>query len=385
MQKTFTLDFVLGFFAQFTFSSVFYILIPTIPIYLSRWNSEKSEIGILVGALSITSLVLRPFIGKALLRIPERSFMIAGGLLFAVSSFFYLLAPPFWPFLAVRIVQGIAFALFSTASFTFIANTTPEERRGQMISYFYLSVNIAFTLTPTLGMLIINTFDFSVLFLVCVVLSLCSLWISLRLRKTVPSENLFTEDKSFFNHGAVPPSVMGFLVNMNYGALIAFFPLYAIQKGVSNPGLFFGAFALVLIVGRSFGGRILDAHSRDRIILPCAMLHILSNTLLCFSTTLPMFILVAIIWGMGSSLLYPSLMAYALDRAGGSRGPAMATFTAFADLGVGMGPVVMGGVLQLTNYRTLFLCLVLNSCINLLYFLYAVKKKGEPTRILSST
>jgi len=378
MQKIFSLDFVLGFFAQFAFSSVFYILIPTIPIYLSRWNSRESEIGILVGALSITSLVLRPFIGKGLLRIPERSFMIAGSLLFAFSSLFYLLAPPFWPFLIVRIVQGIGFALFSTASFTFIANISPEGRRGQIISYFYLSINIAFTLAPSFGMLIINAFDFTALFLVCTIFSLCSLWISFKLRKqTISSEDPPAEDRSFLNRDALPPSTMGFLVNMNYGALIAFFPLYALQQGISNPGLFFGAFAFVLVVGRALGGKILDTYSRDRIILPCVILHIISNTLLCFSTTLSMFILVAVIWGMGSALLYPTLMAYALDRAGSSRGPAMATFTAFADLGVGMGPVIMGGVLQLTNYRTLFLCLVLNSCINLGYFSYAVRNRQK--------
>jgi MFS family permease len=376
MQKIFNRDFVFGFFAQFTFSSVFFILVPTIPIYLARMKSEESEIGILVGILSITSLILRPFVGRGLLRIPERSFMITGTLIYAASSIFYLFAPPFWPFLIVRVLQGVGFALFSTASFTFVANISPEAHWGQIISYFYLSINIAFTLAPYFGMLLINAFNFTVLFLVCAGLSLCSLFITSKLRiRTIAIEKLSDKDQPFLSYGALPPAIMALLVNINYGALIAFFPLYAINHGVANPGLFFGAFAFILVIGRAFGGKILDIYSRDKVIPPCVILHIISNIILSFSTTLPMFILVAIIWGMGSALLYPLLVASALDRAGSSRGPAMGTFTALADLGVGMGPVIMGFILQLTSYPIMFLCLAVTSSINLLYFFHAIRKK----------
>src|SRR4030067_565285 len=85
-QKILTRDFILCFFAQFGFSSVFFILIPTIPIYLSRLGSTEAGIGILIGALSVSSLILRPLVGRALLKIPERSFMIAGTLIYALSS-----------------------------------------------------------------------------------------------------------------------------------------------------------------------------------------------------------------------------------------------------------------------------------------------------------
>jgi MFS family permease len=97
--------------------------------------------------------------------------------------------------------------------------------------------------------------------------------------------------------------------------------------------------------------------------------------LLTFSTTLSMFILVAVIWGAGNTFLYPSLVAYALDRAGASRGPAMGTFTAVSDLGSGIGPVITGTILQLTSYRIMFSALVLVGILNLLYFLFFVRKR----------
>ena len=66
--------------------------------------------------------------------------MIAGTLLYVFSSITYLIAKPFWPFLIVRIVQGIGMALFATASFTLVIRISPEAHRGQSISYFYLAI-----------------------------------------------------------------------------------------------------------------------------------------------------------------------------------------------------------------------------------------------------
>ena len=120
-QKILSHDFILSFFAQFAFSSVFSILIPTIPIYLSRFEAKESEIGFLVGIFSVSSLILRPFVGRALLKTPEKNFMILGALLYAFSSLAYILAPPFWPLLIVRVFHGVGLAFFSTASFTLIA------------------------------------------------------------------------------------------------------------------------------------------------------------------------------------------------------------------------------------------------------------------------
>ena len=381
-QKVLTRDFVLSFFSQFSFSLVFSILIPTLPIYLSNLGAKEAEIGVLVGAFSVSSLVLRPLVGRALLKIPERSFMIAGALFYISSSIAYLFAPPFWPFLAVRVFQGIGLAFFSTASFTLVANIIPETHRGQIISYYYLSINFAFALAPYFGMLLINRFNFpfnfKILFLACTGLSLCCLFITLKLNKTpgFPIANLSSEKQAFLSREALPPAIIAFLITITWGALTAFFPLYALRKGVDNPGLFFAAFAITLILVRGLGGKILDIYSREKVILPCLFNLIISMAILAFSTTLPMFILVAIIWGIGSAFLYPSLLAYTIDRAGSSRGPAMGTFTALTDLGAGMGAVIMGIILQLTDYSTMFLCLAFIGVINLLYFHFFVRKRA---------
>jgi MFS family permease len=379
--KVLTHDFVLLFFAQFTFSFVFQSLIPTLPIYLSRLGSNEVEIGLLVGIFFFCSLVLRPFIGKALLRTPEKKFMLTGSLLFALASLAYLLAPPFWPLLMVRVFQGIGFAFFHTASFTLIANISPETHRGQSLSYFALANSISGALGPSIGIFLINHFSFTLLFLACSGLSFCSLFITYRLgeRQVVPLQDSSLDDGFLLSRKALPPSVISSLSLFVWGALTAFFPLYAINQGVANPGLFFTTIAIMLILGRAVGGKILDLYSREKVILPCLFIYILSMVILTFSKTLAMFILVAAIWGIGNAFLVPALLVYILDRVGSSVGPAMGTFTAISDLGISIGPVITGIIIQSTSYPIMFLCLALIGIINLNYFYFFVRRKGGPS------
>lgn len=375
-QKILNRDFLLASTAQFIFSAVYYILIPTLPIYLSRLGSSETEIGILIGIFSVSSLASRPFVGKALLRIAEKHFMITGALLYTFASIAYLFTPPFWPFLIVRVIQGIGYAFFNTASFTLVANISSEAHRGQNLSYFFLAFNISGALAPPLGMLLINHFSFTLLFLVCLGLSLCSLFIVNKLgrRQVAPLHDVSVEGGFFLSRKALPSSIIGFFPFFIWTALGAFFPLYAIANGVANPGFFFTTMAIMLILGRALGGRILDLYSKEKIILPCLATYIISMVVLAFSKTLPMFILVAMIYGIGAAFLYPTLVAYTLDRAGSS-GPAMGTFYAVADLGMTLGPVIMGIVTHSTNYPIMFLCLALAGLINLNYFYFVVRKK----------
>jgi MFS family permease len=269
-----------------------------------------------------------------------------------------------------------------------VANIVPETNRGQIIGYFYLSINFAFALAPYFGMLLVNQFNFpfnfKVLFLVCTGLSLCCLFITLKLKKIqgLPIADLSLRKQPFLSLEALPPAIVAFLITITWGAVIAFFPLYAVKKGVENPGVFFAAFAITLILVRGLGGKILDVYPREKVILPCLLNLVISMPILAFSSTLPMFILAAIIWGIGSAFLYPSLVAYTIDRAGLSRGPAMGTFTALTDLGAGIGAVIMGIILELTNYTTMFLCLAFTGIINFVYFYSVIRRK--PQKVVSA-
>ncbi len=99
--------------------------------------------------------------------------------------------------------------------------------------------------------------------------------------------------------------------------------------------------------------------------------------LLGYSVPLFLFILVAVVLGTGWALLYPSLLIYVIENAGSAQGPAMGTFTALGDLGAGIGPMIMGIILQGTSYPIMFLCLILTGVINFLYFYHVMRKRGR--------
>lgn len=123
------------------------------------------------------------------------------------------------------------------------------------------------------------------------------------------------ENGAFFNPTAFPPIFVYFLANMIWGALATFFPLYAINHGVTDPGFFFAVYAVALILGRALGARILDSYRRDKVILPSLTAYTVGMTVLAFSTTLKMFILVAIIQATGRSFLMPTLVAHTINLA----------------------------------------------------------------------
>jgi len=58
----------------------------------------------------------------------------------------------------------------------------------------------------------------------------------LKKRAVLPLDESSLEDRSFLSRKALPPALMAFFTHIIWGALTAFFPLYALDHGVSNPG-----------------------------------------------------------------------------------------------------------------------------------------------------
>ena len=175
----------------------------------------------------------------------------------------------------------------------------------------------------------------------------------------------------------IAPATISLLQSFVWGAFITFIPLYMIQHGIANPGLFFTAMATTLIAGRALGGRIIDAYNKEIILLIFISTGMVAMIILYFSKTLPMFIVVGLIWGIGHSFFVPTSMTYSLEYAGSSGGTAVGTFRAFADLGQTLGPMVMGLIIHSTGYPVMFLCLTFVCLLNLCYFQFYVRKKRK--------
>jgi predicted MFS family arabinose efflux permease len=281
----------------------------------------------------------------------------------------------------VRFFQGVAYAAFDTSVFALIVKVVPSSYRGRALGYFMLAPGLATVLAPSFGMFLVNRFSFTVLFLFCMSLSLCALLFSsiLKVRETaVPDADSPRHSTFFLEPKIIVPAISAFFYNFVMGSVMAFFSLYAIQHGMTNPGYFFSASALTTIAGRALGGKILDAWSKEKIILIFTLTSMVAMVILSFSRTLPMFIFVGLLWGTGVAFIFPVTMAYAFDYAGSSNGTAIGSFRAVMDLGIASGPMVMGIIIPITGYPTMFLCLAAVCLINLCYFQFYVRKKRVP-------
>jgi MFS family permease len=379
-RNLFTRDFILGFSAVFAFAAAAQALIPTLPIYLTKLGSNEREIGVLIGIAAVASLASRLFVGRILLKFSEKSVIMAGALLSAITFLASIVFHPFWPFLIIRFLQGVALACIDTAAIASVINVIPLKYRGRALGYFLLAPSLAMAVAAPFGMFLINHYGFTILFLSGAGLSFCALFLSWKVEgqtavishKTSPSH--FT---SFLNLKVIPPALTSFLQLFVWGTVSAFFPLYAIQCGVTNPGLFFTAMAIMMVAGRLFGGKIMDTRHKDKLIVIFVPSMVVILIILSLSKTLFMFILVGASWGVVAAFFIPVSMAYALEYAGSSDGAAVGTFRAISDLGIGLGPVVMGIIVPLTGYRIMFLCLALICLINLCYFHFCVRKRHK--------
>ena len=384
--KIFSRDFILVLVAFFAFMGAFYGLIPTLPIYFSKLGSSERQVGVLVGITGVAALISRLFVGGLLRKYSEKRAMIFGAILFSLTLPATLLLRPLLPLLGVRIFQGIALASMHTAAITYAVGTIPSAYRGQGLAYFMMAPNLAMALAAPSAMFAINRYGFTVFFLSCTVLSVYALFVSWRMKEqrnasvseeSRPATGLFMPEWK-----VLVPAFANFAQMFVYGALTAFIPLYALQCGITNPGLFFTAMAAAMIIGRAFGGRILDTYDKEKIILVLTLISSVAMVILAFSKSLPLFVLVGFFWGAGAAFFMPACMAYALDFAGTSSGAAVGTFQALTDLGMALGPVIMGAIVPATGYPVMFLCLASVHFIGFCYFQFYVRRKR---RIVMST
>ena len=379
MRAILSRNFVLTFLVHFLFAVVVSSLLPTLPLYFAGLKFNNTEIGILIGAFGIASLLLRPISGVALQRYAYKCVIAWGCGSLALTIIALLLVKSFWLLFLIRVFQGAAFALVTTASFALIVDITPPEKRGQSLSYFLLSANIAMVAAPSLGMFLVNRFSFNTLFLTLLLISIIALITIWPLRADgshEPTEPI-SKVNSLICQPAIPSSLVSLGQQLGWGAISAFFPLYAVQKGIADPGLFFGAMAAAMLVCRIFGSNLINHYHPRKLIVTLLTGTIVGVVLLAYSATLVMFILVGLILGAANAFMMPTLMDYAVRRAGSSSNAAVATFMGLSDLGMALGPVIMGVVANSFGYSTMFVCVAVTSVLNLLYSSAALKEHKQ--------
>lgn len=78
----------------------------------------------------------------------------------------YLFASTIFLLLAVRILHGAGFGITTTTYGTVVSDLIPSARRREGMGYFGLSGTIAMALGPLIGLWLMQTYNFTILFYV---------------------------------------------------------------------------------------------------------------------------------------------------------------------------------------------------------------------------
>jgi len=392
-QKLWTRDFLTITIENFLVAVNFLMLFAVVAKFATdRFDASSTLAGLSASIFIIGALITRPLYGKWIHRIGQTKMLYGGVVLSLAFSLAYFAVNSVGLLLPIRFLHGAAFAAAHVATGTIVIGVIPKERYGEGIGYFALSQILANALGPFIGLLLIQHGSFNSVIIASAVASGAALIILpfISVRDVKLTEGQLEEVrglrlKSFIEPKAVPISLVTMVLYLCYASIVSFLGLYAEQiRLVGAAGVFFIVYATVVFLERPFVGRRFDAKGENSVVYPAILVFAIG--LAVFSQARHSFVLLlsAAIIGVAFGVLQSSGQTIAVMTAPPHRrGLATSTFFLFADVGVGVGPLLVGIVISFVGYRETFvvLAIVVVGCLFLYYTLHGrhVTRKAAST------
>ena len=163
---------------------------------------------------------------------------------------------------------------------------------------------------------------------------------------------------------SVEPSVLPIacvagLIFFGYSSLLTFLTPYAAEIGLSRAAsVFFVAYALAMFITRPFTGRAFDRKGPAPVMGPAFFSFAAGMVLVATSSNDWMILGAALLLGFGVGTVQSCGLAMAVNIASDDRlSVANATFYMLLDVGVGIGPLILGVIVPLIGYQWLYFCM----------------------------
>ncbi|MHB8072734.1 MFS transporter [Desulfosporosinus fructosivorans] len=358
-----------------------YMLLPTLPLYAQTLGGNETVAGTIVAVFTLSAVLVRPWFGNLLDRKGRKLILIIGVGIFFVSALAYNLVFSIITLLVLRVVHGIGWGASTTATGTIASDVIPAVRRSEGMGYYGISATIAMSLGPALGLYLVEYRSYSVLFTGSAILAALGLVGSFFINYEIPRK-VQVEVKVPLVKGvilektAIPPAVVLFFITLTYGGIVSFLPSYATYRGVENIGIFFTVYALVLLLGRPIIGKLADRYGAQKFLVPGILMIATALLILVKASSLPMFLLVGVVYGLGFGTVQPILNALVISLSPPERrGAANATFAVAMDLGIGIGAVMLGFLAQKMGYEYMYGCSAIFALLALVMYFALLRKK----------
>ncbi|WP_295626804.1 MFS transporter [uncultured Corynebacterium sp.] len=376
-QRLITAEFSVAWLVNFFQYLVFYLLVTTMALYAVRqFGVSDAAGGFASSAFVVGATLARLVSGYLVDTFGRRRILLAALAIVAAACALYLPTGSFALLIAVRIIHGIAYAFASTAVMAIVQSVIPPARRAEGTGYFALGSTLATAVGPALGLFVVGHFDYATLYAGSLAVAAAGLVLGFFLRSAdrvgdgereagqpegpegpEPAARRPRPTLADVAHPAVVPiGCFMLLVGLGYAGIITYLNGYAEQRDVATgAGLFFVAYAAAMLVTRFTLGRVQDSRG-DNIVVYFGLISFIAALVLLAVATVDWQVVVAgVLTGLGYGTLMPAAQAIAVRVVPGDKlATGISTLLLLLDVGVGIGPVILGLVATSAGFGAMY-------------------------------
>ncbi len=398
-QRLYTSSFVLLFLMEFTIFVTFYMLLPTVPLYIKELGGTNSTVGLVIGIAGPIAAFGVPLYGLGVDRWSRKGMAVLGLGINVVGALVMIIVVSPLMMLLPTILRRVGSGATGSATRTLILDIAPPSRRGEAMTNFATSHNIAIAFGPAVGLWIYHGFGSTELFLACAALmagaTLFLFPVKVRpqsrqddagrrgVSRTQPDAVAQPRRETWVDKLIVPealaPGITVLLLSAAYLATTTFVSILGETREVPNYEWFFVLYAVVVISGRLLTGRISDTYGRAIILLPSLVLTVGCMITLAFTYSTVGFLAAAFMLGLGFGTGQPMLQAVAADWTPPEKyGRAMAMMMGGFSFGSAAGTVFVGEVSERLDFTAAFLGLALTAGVALVIAWWGFRRRRIP-------
>jgi DHA1 family multidrug resistance protein-like MFS transporter len=261
--------------------------------------------------------------------------------------------------------------MYMTGSLAYVVDIATPENRTRLLAVNQAALLLGVAIGPWLGGFVGATYGLRAPFFVVAAAAVAAaIYAYIRMPETVPhaltgSAGQPTPPKtegglrSLLTAPFIAIAFVSFAQFLTRGsspqALIPLFGAETFAMDVDTIGLLLGAMALMSLVLLPAASTAADRWGRARVIVPSLWIVAASLAVVGSATTTAVFIFGSLIFGFGNAVSGPAPAAYAAEVSSAqSRGLAMGAFRTAGDLGLLIGPPVLGALADSSGYPWAF-------------------------------
>lgn len=363
---------------------------PLLPLFAREIGADAPTVGLVVGASTLTGVVLKlPAGGWSDLR-GRRPLLVAGALVFAAMPFTYLGVTTLGVLVVLRVVHGSATAIFGPVASASLSDIAPVARRATWLSAYSTVQGSGQALGPVLAGYLIATGRFDLAFAAAGIIALAVPFIVAGW--TGPPATSPTEHRwRFFTRGVAEvgrdrlilttsgAQAAQFVLN---GMLNAFLPLYGrevVGLSTTHLGWLFALQTVTTLATRPLMGALSDRIGRRSVIVAGLTLSSGAVFLISAATSVSALFVAVSAYAVGVAVTTAATSAFVTDLARRAQyGAAHGVFGTIYDVGDALGPMVAGLLVASLGYARMFQVMAGIALLTAVVFLRATALRSRP-------